>query len=142
MRLDHLLSKEHWPPDSFWWSRAAPGSRWPVSLDGLHASGVVLEGGTLTSSAGIVCCALVRPLGAWNACGDADRFVGTLLGPERADPAGGFPWSWTLLLCQGLPVSHTAVLPVGGDGSGGVVGWVSGRTLRTAQWTRASSDSD
>ena len=88
MRLDHLLSKEHWPPDWFWWSRAAPGSRWPVSLDGLHASGVVLEGGTLTSSAGIVCCALVRPLGVWNACGDADRFVGTLLGPEGADPAG------------------------------------------------------
>jgi hypothetical protein len=29
----------------------------------------------------------------------------------------------------------------GSGGSGGVVGAVSGRTLRTAQWTRASSDS-
>ena len=89
MRLDHLLSKEHWPPDSFWWSRAAPRSRWPVNLDGLHASGVVLEGGTLTSSAGSCGCPQYGPVslrrrGAWNGVAAGDRFVGTLLGPEGA----------------------------------------------------------
>ena len=80
-------------------------------LDGLRVSGVVLEGGTLTSSAGIVCRALVRPL---RGCGTrvvtGDRFVGTLLGPERAGrPIRGV----SAILCQDRSASHTAVSPEG-----------------------------
>ena len=55
--------------------------------------------------------------------------VGTLLGPERAGDR--------FFSCQGLPASRTAAALWGG-GSGGVMWRVSGRTLRTAQWTRAS----
>jgi hypothetical protein len=52
---------------------------------------VVLEGGTLTSSAGTRLPLLVPPvLGrVGNVVGSGGRVVGTLLGPERADPAGG-----------------------------------------------------
>ena len=86
MRLDHLLSKEHWPPHTLWWSRAAPRSRRPVNLDGPRASGVVLEGGTLTSSAaGFGRSPVRRHLGGvWNTDRTEYGVVGTLLGPERA----------------------------------------------------------
>ena len=64
--------------------------------------------------------------------------VGTLLGPEGTGrPREG----------EGLVVSFRATwvsyrrCPCGGRGAGGVVWTVSGRSLRTAQWTRASSDS-
>ena len=105
MRLDHLLSKEHVTASRHGvWCRAAPGPRWPVTLDGLHASGVVLEGGTLTSSAGIVSLLLVRPFGVWNAVVGGVRSVGTLLGPEGAE----YPLSRS-----GPIVCRTAAVPVG-----------------------------
>ena len=103
MRLDHLLSKEHWPPHTLWWSRAAPRSRRPVNLDGPRASGVVLEGGTLTSSAaGFGRSPVRRHLGGvWNTDRAEHGVVGTLLGPEGADRPGNRVW--TLLLCRGRP---------------------------------------
>ena len=52
-------------------------------------SGVELEGGTLTSSAGDLVSLLVRLVDlmfvwgrVWNACGGGELVVGTLLGPE------------------------------------------------------------
>ena len=101
---------------------------------------MVLEGGTLTSSAGAWSSLLVRLVfgRAGNVVEIGWLVVGTLLGPEGVDlsgePGGCF-------LVQGCPVSRTAVPPVGVRGSGGGVWVVSGRTLRTAQWTRASLDS-
>ena len=83
MRLDHLLSKEHWPA-RFW--GCSPG--WPVQG---HAPTVIgapvverrrvlvveLEGGTLTSSAGDLVSPLVRPLSCACACGG---WVGNAVG--------------------------------------------------------------
>src|SRR3954464_11309839 len=80
---------------------------------------------------------LVRPFGAGNAVAVEDRSVGTLLGPEGAGPPGK---PGGCFLCRGRPVPRTAAAPRGGCGSGGGVRAVTGRTLRTAQWTRASSE--
>jgi hypothetical protein len=84
VRLDHLLSKEHWPHSSWVWSRAAPRTGRSVILDGPRVSGVVLEGGTLTSSAAGFCRPVVRRHlgGVWNQVGWSTGVVGTLLGPE------------------------------------------------------------
>ena len=53
-----------------------------------------LEGGTLTSSAGDLVSLLVRPCvsedaGGLERGGDGELVVGTLLGPEGADPGPG-----------------------------------------------------
>ena len=65
-------------------------------------------------------------------------FVGTLLGPERAGSPceGGGLLAHVRAFLFLVPLCHLWVV-----GSGGVVWGVSGRTLRTAQWTRASLDS-
>ena len=81
----------------------------------LRVSGVVLEGGTLTSSAGGCCCSQYGVTSV--ACGTGwrglVRFVGTLLGPEGA----GNRCFW-----QGLPASRTVVSLVGGAGLAGSCG--------------------
>src|SRR4051794_18272020 len=111
---------------------------------------VVLEGGTLTRSdvrSWPACWYCRGPLqGGWG----VERgsvwvrgFVGTLLGPEGADPArccravvarrrrvGAF-------LVPGPSWSYSAG-PLRGVGLGAAGGVVAGCWLRTAQWTRAS----
>jgi hypothetical protein len=109
--------------------------------------GAELTGGTLTSSAAgfvsVPSTASLCPSGrGWRVEGDRVEYgvVGTLLGPEGAGHrlgSGGvgglsgraivFLYRWCTCGCVG---------------SGGDVSVVSGCTLRTAQWTRASSDSD
>jgi hypothetical protein len=94
VRLDHLLSKEHWPvrcprargccPVQ---SRARIGIGAPVP-GCRRVCGVVLEGGTLTRSAGWFVLSPVRRCSlAGVSCGTGwdglVRFVGALLGPER-----------------------------------------------------------
>ena len=124
MRLDHLLSKEHWPPVFDWWCRAAPSTGRAVISDGPRVVGVVLEGGTLTSSAAGL---LPAPSTArrvlvmrrvWNGAGGSTGVVGTLLGPE-----GTGSWCHRLrpvgrgrLSLSGPPGSHIARFPGGGRG--------------------------
>src|SRR4051812_23588209 len=114
-----------------------------------RVSGVVLEGGTLTSSdagLGRFASTAVVPSGA--GCGGraaGGGFGGTLLGPGGADPVGGVgasrPPGGEVSSSGPSRVSHRRlVCPPGG---GGRVGWgrcgvVAGCWLRTAQWTRAS----
>lgn len=92
MRLDHLLSKER----RHRWAPVGVGGAEPRShLDGRpvlgwpRVCGVVLEGGTLTSSAAGCGRLLVRPAPE-GVGGERGRgwvgVVGTLLGPEGADP--------------------------------------------------------
>jgi hypothetical protein len=69
-----------------------------------------------------------------------DRFVGTLLGPEGTGRPARWGWALVLLVQAVLflvPLVHLWVCRVW---RGRVDG--SGWSLRTAQWTRASSDSD
>src|SRR5215218_7849549 len=79
--------------------------------------GVVLEGGTLTSSAagpGRLVVLQSRARG-WVEPGRGGRgVVGTLLGPEGTGDRCSS--------CQGPPGSRTVVVPRGGGGSGGGVG--------------------
>jgi hypothetical protein len=101
----------------------------------------VLEGGTLTSSAGLVRAAACTAPSFGVARGTRwfgeGSVVGTLLGPEGADPAGR---KGRGVGCLGVRAG-SSVVPPGVVSSGG---WrwrwepVAGRTLRTAQWTRAS----
>ena len=102
-------------------------------------SGVELEGGTLTSSAGDLVSLLVRPVvpafawgWVWNVVVGGWSVVGTLLGPEGTGrlPGGG----WVVRSWEAIWSSYRPGCP----GAGG--GWrvVIFRTLRTAQWTRAS----
>src|SRR4051794_19073213 len=109
-----------------------------------RVSGVVLEGGTLTSSdagLGRFASTAVVPSGA--GCGGraaGGGFVGTLLGPEGADPVGGWrrPAAGRGASSSGPSrVSHRRS-PVGGRVGWGRCGVVAGCWLRTAQWTRAS----
>jgi hypothetical protein len=116
VRLDHLLSKEH---------LAILRDR-PEPVSDVHAD-LVLMGGTLTSSA-----VASRRLpqyslfGGGNGKADDTAAVGTLLGPEGAElsrpdrPSNGGP--------------HTSVR--GPYATVEAIG--TARTLRTAQWTRAS----
>ena len=88
---------------------------------------MVLEGGTLTSSAGIVIAASTAPFAGWGTrVVGGDRFVGTLLGPEGT----GRPLVGCVgISVQGRSASHTAVCPLWGVsgpvGSGGR--WLVGR---------------
>jgi hypothetical protein len=86
VRLDHLLSKEHWPP-------SADGGPEPCTDREASPFGdarvfvTELEGGTLTSSAAGFAWCLVRLLTSSDVRGvERDRarvvVVGTLLGPE------------------------------------------------------------
>src|SRR3954447_21684743 len=104
------------------------------------ACGVVLEGGTLTSSAaGCGRLPVRRSLGGvWNGVVDGGLVVGTLLGPEGTGP-GVCPGG--RCFCSGPPCFSYRRVPRGVRGFGGGVWGVSGWTLRTAQWTRASFDS-
>ena len=82
---------------------------------------MVLEGGTLASSAGAWLSLLVRPVFGWvgNVVGIGWLVVGTLLGPEGA----GCPvCPGCLLSWLGLPVSHTAGVPMGVPGLVGAWG--------------------
>jgi hypothetical protein len=95
-----------------------------------------LEGGTLTSSAVSMCLLPVPPrvlwMRWWGTWWVVDGVVGTLLGPEGA---GDCFFCWEIVLVSYRPGG----LVEGPAGAGGV-GWaVIFRTLRTAQWTRASS---
>src|SRR4030095_12623407 len=56
--------------------------------EGLRVFVTVLEGGTLTSSAGIVCRCKYGPVGCGTHGVEEGRFVGTLLGPEGAGRPG------------------------------------------------------
>lgn len=83
---------------------------------------------------------LVRPFGVWNVVGVGGLVVGTLLGPEGVGRLCWFlgsPGSWGsgCLLC-GRPACRRTARMCSGAGGGGW--WVIFRTLRTAQWTRAS----
>jgi hypothetical protein len=88
VRLDHLLSKERWPSDPSGGPEPRPdldGSPLPADHG---VFGVVLEGGTLTSSAA-GCCRLpvLHTPGVRGAESQGSRVVvGTLLGPEGAGP--------------------------------------------------------
>jgi hypothetical protein len=77
--------------------------------------GVVLEGGTLTSSAAGFGRSLVRRHfgGAWKRIARSTGVVGTLLGPEGA----GDRCFW-----QGLPAFRTVIVPVGAVGLAGSCG--------------------
>ncbi len=135
-------------------------------VGGRGVFGVVLEGGTLTSSAAGSVPALQYGVihtcvgGAGNGAGRGGGFVGTLLGPEgTGDPgvaAAVLVWLWwpggalgclwfravlflvpPSLFCGCRAAVWAWCLPGGGGFGGG--GWaVSGWSLRTAQWTRAS----
>ena len=124
--------------------------------------GVVLEGGTLTgAAAGLVSApsTAVRRrasssragVGVWIGVGSGVVVVGALLGAEGTGrPLGargclpGVRGGGGCLWLRGRsgvvpPVSlHVRVVHVCGVGLGGAGGVVAGRTLRTAQWTRAS----
>ena len=90
------------------WCRAAPRTGRLLKLEGSRASGVVLEGGTLTSSAAGFGRSAVRRHsgGVWNTDRAEHGVVGTLLGPERAGNRffsvraflhlvpPPFPWGW------------------------------------------------
>ena len=95
MRLDHLLSKEHFTAFLVGVVQSRAQAVMVALLwGGRGVSGVVLEGGTLTSSAGSCCCpqyglVSLRRRGAWNGVVAGNRCVGTLLGPEGADRPGG-----------------------------------------------------
>ncbi len=137
MRLDHLLSKERWPlfarvrPGGVVQSHAQAGR--PAHTGWVRVSGVELEGGTLTSSAGRVRLLLVRPwvssdAGVWNGVGAGGLVVGTLLGPEGTGPpgpphggGGGVVVSGGLHALEGFML----VVPLGGSccGAGGVWRW-------------------
>jgi hypothetical protein len=69
-------------------------------LDGPRVSGVVLEGGTLTSSAaGCGRSPVRRHLGGvWKRIGWGAGVVGTLLGPEGAGPPGRDSGWWSFAL--------------------------------------------
>ena len=80
MRLDHLLSKEHWPAiargDSWWLVQSRALAVKFRRLGGARVLVTELEGGTLTSSAGDLVSLLVRLFfgRAWNAvAGGAGR---------------------------------------------------------------------
>jgi len=101
---------------------------------------VVLMGGTLTSSAGpVVRHASTAPAGAWKAWSGTEPAVGTLLGPEGAGKcplgAGAAPLGHghgadtvrTGRSSDGVDTAHATDHATG-----------TARTLRTAQWTRAS----
>src|SRR3978361_102352 len=79
VRVDHLLSKEHFAGRSLVCRcRAAPAPGWSPRVGWSRVCGVVLEGGTLTSSAGGLVSLRVRPVDllrfgvggrVWNAVG-------------------------------------------------------------------------
>ena len=79
-----------------------------------------------------------------NGVGGVEPAVGTLLGPEGADPArrpsagraGALTSSGAFLISHRSTVDASCGRRVG---AGGVVRGVTGWSLRTAQWTRASS---
>ena len=138
MRLDHLLSKEqlHRRPRRglVVQSRACTWIA-PPAVGGRRVCGVVLEGGTLTSSAGS-CLVLLVPLPVWgvgNVVRGAESVVGTLLGPEGTGPPRGLVRSfgsagvggWGFFFCPGRSGSQTARgFPSGVCGVGwGRVGW-------------------
>ena len=115
MRLDHLLSKEHWPAGGFSWlvqSRARtvkPAQSWVGSgvRDGAR-------GWNADQFGWVLVLLLVRPasFGGWvgNVVGSGCSVVGTLLGPEGAGMVG---WSSDRLVVAGLLlgrllVRHTA----------------------------------
>ena len=155
MRLDHLLSKEHLPPNG---GKGARGPRlvgrgarwrrhWRVSYR-QRPAGLVRPG--------------IAPSSGWCAHGSGTsgwcgwwRATGTLLGPERTTVPGprvgagrlraGWSGEGLLFRCQAQPGLHTVPSWVGqlwlpGSGWGLVWAWGLwvGRWLRIAQWTRAS----
>ena len=61
MRLDHLLSKEHWPPSTDGGPEPCT-DREVFSFEDARVFVTELEGGTLTSSAAGFAWCLVRPL--------------------------------------------------------------------------------
>ncbi len=83
---------------------------------------VVLEGGTLTSSAGSLVLPLVRRSLAvvGNGVGSGGSVVGTLLGPEGTGPSFVFAvcggGGGLVGLVRGRSASHTAASPEGGAG--------------------------
>jgi len=95
-----------------------------------------LEGGTLTSSAGDLVSLLVRlrvsfgMCGVWNVVVQGWLVVGTLLGPEGT---GDCFFSGGLHVCRTARLTLWGVVGAGGGCCGATL-----RTLRTAQWTRAS----
>jgi hypothetical protein len=95
-----------------------------------------LEGGTLTSSAGDSMSPLVQPLHRGvERGGVGELVVGTLLGPEGTGRLCCFGGEGRVGNSGGLHARRTARDPGSGGGGCGA----TSRTLRTAQWTRASS---
>jgi len=91
-----------------------------------------LKGGTLTSSVDDGHRLLVQPACGWERGWWRSEAVGTLLGPEGADPAP---------VGAGEAISWGTSRPSHRRSNAGLVaawGWSTLRTLRTAQWTRAS----
>ena len=82
---------------------------------------MVLEGGTLTSSAAGFGRSPVRRHsgGVWNTDRAEHGVVGTLLGPEGADRLPGEPGARVVDLMSGPVVCRTAAVPEGMGGSGG-----------------------
>ena len=85
--------------------------------EGLLVSVTVLKGGTLTSSAGIVCRCEYGPSGCGKQWWVRVWFVGTLLGPEGTGRPVGVG-----VFFAGSSCPHTAVSPVGAHGWWGRVG--------------------
>jgi hypothetical protein len=75
----------------------------------------------------------------WNVVGCGLLVVGTLLGPEGTGRSGRCDGGWVGFLLGAPCSSYRSRLALGvGVGSGGGGCGVTARTLRTAQWTRAS----
>ena len=95
MRLDHLLSKEHVTAFLLGvWCRAAPGQDGAPVVGVPRVAWVVLEGGTLTRSAGARSPLLVRLVfgRVGNVVGMGWPVVGTLLGPEGTGRPASVGW--------------------------------------------------
>src|SRR3954471_6390514 len=139
--MDHLLSKEHWPPES---PRVVQSRAHTVIGAHLRVPAGVwggARGWNADQFGRLFWLPLVRPAQAGGERGwsGVSAVVGTLLGPEGADPPG--EPGGELLLRFGADLLSYRRCPRGGGWAGGGVGSGTGRTLRTAQWTRASSDS-
>ena len=148
MRLDHLLSKEHLAATSpVMGGGGCPG---PLSLP--NEWGTVLEGGTSTMAGSSSWWRLVRrPSGRVGtvAAGVGGR-SGTLLGPEgtagRLFVQGRYESVPRLWVGGRVGWLRAGTAQTNRSGRCFGVGWVgagvrvlvAGRSLRTAQWTRAS----